>query len=333
MSPRNSVYDFTKGFLVVTMVAYHSLNYYLSGYHLAYAYVGYVTQSFVFYSGFMCGTVYFQRFVDNKANVYRRLTVRGLKLILLFLLVNLAINALLQRNYNDQALGLHAFFKNIFFVFITGGQYADFPILLPIGYVLIVSAPLINLCKAKYILYSLLLAAFLFLSFHDLQPFFNLSCVLFGVVGVFTGLIYNEKQDLLNHFFVKLATIASLFFFLFILIPLGIDPRKYFGLCLLYVNVIILGLHFLGSLLSPPRWLTKVVIKFGQYSLFLYFAQIFFLQILKREFFSFRLPSLSIVHFLIFISVNILMIGSYYLVDYLRSKYAFANKFYRFVFA
>lgn len=67
-----------------------------------------------FYSGFMCGTVYFQRFVDNKANVYRRLTVRGLKLILLFLLVNLAINALLQRNYNDQALGLHAFFKNIF---------------------------------------------------------------------------------------------------------------------------------------------------------------------------------------------------------------------------
>lgn len=315
------------------MVAYHSLNYYLSGYHILYAYVGYVTHAFIFYSGFMCGTVYLQRFLDNKTIVYKRLTVRGLKLILLFLVANVVINASLNKNFNDQFLGLHLFFSNLFSIFLIGDERtAAFAILLPISYVLLVSAPLINLYKAKYVFYALLIAGFLLLSILDLQPFFNLACILTGVAGVFTGLIYNEKQEFLNHTSVKLATIVLLVLFLFILIPSGIDPRSSFAVYFLYVNVILLGLHLLGGFLSPSRLLTQVVIKFGQYSLFLYLAQIFFLQVLKREF-SFRLPSVSIVHLLIFVFVNILLVGSYYLMDYLRSKYALVNKVYRFIFA
>jgi hypothetical protein len=182
------------------MVAYHTLNYFLYGDHIAYAYVSFVAQAFIFYSGFMCGTIYFQKFFDNKKAIYKRLTTRGLKLIVLFFILNLMIHALLQKNvHTNQDLGLGLFFNNFFSVFLTGDdRIARFAILLPIGYVLLISAPLFNLHKFKYALYALLLAFLIAISSFKIPLFFNLACILIGIGGLFTGLIYNEMRVKFN---------------------------------------------------------------------------------------------------------------------------------------
>jgi hypothetical protein len=332
-SDRNHVIDFTKGFLVATMVAYHTLNYFLYGDHIAYAYVGFVSQAFIFYSGFMCGTIYFQKFLDNKKTVYKRLTVRGLKLIILWFILNIIIHALLNKNFNNQDLRLDLFFNNIFSIFLTGDdRIARFAILLPIGYVLLISAPLINLHKFKYTLYALLLALLMTVSIFKIQLHFNLACIITGICGLFTGLIYNEMRVKFNDTLIQCTGIVLLLLFLFILIPLGIDAREYFIVYFLYINMIIYNLHLFGSFLNPSGFVTRHVIKFGQYSLFLYLSQIFLLQIIKRIFY-FRLSSVTTEHLLIFISVNILLVGLCYLADYLRQKVTFLDKFYRFIFA
>lgn len=332
-SDRDHVLDFTKGILVITMVAYHVLNYYLSGYHTIYAYAGYVTLAFIFYSGFVCGTIYFKKYLDNRASVYRRLMIRGLKLILLFVIVNIIIHGLFQKNYNGQDLGLRLLFDNLASILLSGnGRIADFPVLLPIGYVLLISAPLINISKTKYIFYALLLAIFLITSILKIHLVFNLAGVLTGVGGLLSGLIYNEKKNVLNRNAVKYMGIVLLLLFLFILIPSGIDPRKYFVVYYLYINVVIFNLHLLGRLLNPSRILTNLIIMFGQYSLFLYLAQIIILQLLKIVL-DFRLPSVTIDHFLIFIVVNILLVGICYFTGYLRSKFVLSDRVYRFIFA
>jgi hypothetical protein len=131
---------------------------------------------------------------------------------------------------------------------------------------------------------------------------------------------------------IQCTCIVLLLLFLFILMPLGIDARGYFIVYFLYINLIIYDLHLFGSFLNPSRFLTRHVIKFGQYSLFLYLSQIFLLQIIKRIF-NFRLYTLTIDHLFIFISVIILLVGLCYITDYLRRKVTLIDKTYRFIFA
>jgi hypothetical protein len=190
---RNHVIDFTKGSLVATMVAYHTLNYFVYGYNIAYAYIGFVTQAFIFYSGFMCGTLYFNKFTINQEIVYRRLTLRGLKLIILWFILNIVIHSLLTKNFNNQDLGLDLFLNNIFSIFITGDdRISRFAILLPIGYVLLISAPILTLHKFKYVLYSLLIIFFLIVSICEISLFFNLTCILSGI-SVYLPALYTKK--------------------------------------------------------------------------------------------------------------------------------------------
>ena len=156
--------------------------------------------------------------------------------------------------------------------------------------------------------------------------------MLIGISGLFTGLIYNEIRNKFNNMLIHFTSIVLLLLFLCILIPSGIDTRGYFILYFLYINLIIYNLHLLGSFLIPSRFVTRQIIKFGQYSLYLYLAQIFFLQILKRTS-NVHWFSLTIEHLLIFTFVIILLIRLCYLTDYLRQKATVIDKFYRFIFA
>ena len=90
---RNHAIDFTKGFLVIVMVAYHLLNYFLDGGERVYMYLNYVTGGFIFISGLLCSTIYYNKFMKDKLYVHKRLLIRGLKLRLLF-------SSILQRGRN-----------------------------------------------------------------------------------------------------------------------------------------------------------------------------------------------------------------------------------------
>ncbi len=324
--------DFTKGFLVVTMVAYHTLNYYLRGYHVLYAYVGYVTLAFVFYSGFVCGTVYVERFIQDKRTVYRRLIIRGLKIIALFLIINLVINGLLKQNYNGQVFDVYWFVNDFYSVFLAGSERISvFAILLPIGYVLLLSALIMDMRKFKYVFCALVLLSVIAMSAFNAEPAFNVGSILVGLAGVTTGLIYTERADFFRRNAVSAAVVGLLLLFLLVLIPLGVDPRVSFIVYFLYIIAVIFSLHVLGGFLKPSAGCTKVIIKFGQYSLFLYLVQIFFLQVLKSVY-GYRLPSLTITHLGIFVLVNIVLVISCYLMDYSRSRCRSIDGIYRSIF-
>lgn len=330
LSGRSQVIDFTKGLLVVTMVAYHTLNYYLRGYNVLYAYVGYVTQAFVFYSGFVCGSVYVERFMQDKQIVYKRLIVRGLKIIGLFLIINLIINGLFRQNYNGQPFDVFWFVHEFYSVFVAGSErISAFAILLPIGYVLLLSALIIDGRKFKYVLLGLVLLSIIAVSAFDVEPAFNLGGVFAGLAGVATGLIYNERADFFRSNGFRLSAVGLLLLFLLVLIPLGVDPRVSFVVYFLYIITVIFSVHALGGFLKPSARWAKVIAKFGQYSLFLYLVQIFFLQVLKSVY-NFRLPSLRMTHLAIFALVNIVLVISCYLTEYLRSRYRRIDVAYRF---
>lgn len=327
---RDHVIDFTKGFLVIAMVAYHTLNYFLPTLDRLFAYVSFVTWGFIFYSGFMCGTIYFKRFIVNREAVYKRLSVRGLKLILLYIIINLLIYVFIKSNEEYVYFNSRTVYDNFVLIFLIGGkQFTDFNVLLPIAYTLLICAPLIGLHKFKYLVYFILISVFALLSFVNVTTH-NTNCVLTGILGVFTGLIFNELRAKLYITSIRYMVFLFLMLFLFLVIPY--EPRSYLLVFIIYIILVIYNLHSLGMLTASFKVVIYSIDKLGQYSLFLYLAQIAILQVLRRTFW-FSSSSIRIDHVLIFVFVNVFLLILCYLTDYLRKNIIFMDKAYRFVFS
>lgn len=327
---REHIIDFSKGFLVMVMVAYHTLNYFPPAPGRLFAYLSFVTWGFIFYSGFMCGTIYFKRFTLNKKSVYKRLIIRGLKLILLFIVVNILIYVFIKSNVEYAYLNSRTVYDKFVFIFFVGGDHlTDFHVLLPIAYTLLVSAPLFSLHKFRYPVFFILIAVLILLSFIDVTTH-NINCVLTGILGVFAGLLFNELRPRLYSMPIRCLGLVVLMLYLFFVIPY--EPRSYLIGFVVYIIIVLYNLHSLAMLPASFNALTYSIDKLGQYSLFLYLAQIAILQILKRmPFFDFTPDSVD--HVLIFVFVNVCLLVLCYLLDYLRKKINFIDKAYRFVFA
>src|ERR1700735_4456034 len=86
---RNPALDFTKGALVLVMVLYHWANYFLNLSWTFYKYLHFLTPSFIFIAGFMISNVYLSKYASTKSGLSKRLFTRGLKLLAIFLFLNL----------------------------------------------------------------------------------------------------------------------------------------------------------------------------------------------------------------------------------------------------
>ena len=105
----------TKGVLVVFMVVYHSLNY-TTQYFLAFRYMAFLPPSFILIVGFLLSSVYSVRYQSNDWRLHKRLLQRGLKLVLLFTLLNIA--ALASRGQLTESL--RAFFLHSLEIYAIG---------------------------------------------------------------------------------------------------------------------------------------------------------------------------------------------------------------------
>src|SRR5690242_13803806 len=79
--------DFTKGALVLIMVLYHWINYFI-GPDLDYRYLRFLTPSFIFITGFLVSNVYLSKYRVNDPYLPKRLLTRGLKLLAVFIGLN-----------------------------------------------------------------------------------------------------------------------------------------------------------------------------------------------------------------------------------------------------
>ena len=118
---RITALDFTKGVLVLFMVLYHWLNYFISPTGDFYRYLRFLTPSFIFITGFLISHVYFTKYGWASSQVSKRLAIRGLKILGVFLILNGAI-AVLPGSPTDP-YSLDSVIANLIAIFITGNVW------------------------------------------------------------------------------------------------------------------------------------------------------------------------------------------------------------------
>jgi len=321
--PRNPALDFTKGALVVIMVLYHWLNYFVAVGGFGYRYLRFLTPSFIFITGFFVSHVYLAKYDIADRRLPRRLLERGLKLVAIFFALNLAI-ALLVRGGMASLIGDWA----AYLTGKAGDSRAAFSVLLPIGYLLILSAGLVVLSrlfgKALQVGSIVLLVAALILSMIG-QSNAYLELVAIGMLGICVGYLPIERTNgVVRHpFWLGLAYAGYL-------AAITVWNEQFFlqvaGVCLSVAIIYALGMQS-----DEPGRVRKAILLLGQYSLLGYIAQIVVLQVLRR---GLRLVDpiqvRAALGLVLGMALTLLAVG---LVDRGRRSFRIVNKVYSAVFA
>ena len=186
---RDHALDLTRGALVLCMVVYHSVNY--SGADPAVLrHLRFLPGAFVFLAGFGVGRLYLPRWAAGETGVPGRLWWRGVRLLALFLALNVVAHALLPHSYNRR-LDIAEFAGQLDLILGPGGvRAAVFGVLPPIAYVLAACGAALTLGR-KGREAVLLLGAVVFtagaISAMFTPPPLNLELASLGFLGVLAG--------------------------------------------------------------------------------------------------------------------------------------------------
>lgn len=324
--PRLAYLDLTKGILVLLMVVYHSLNY-TNQYHLAFRYLSFLPLSFILITGFLISQVYFPRYVDGDRTLVTRLIVRGSRLLVLFIILNVVAQFVRSPTYG-QSVGVGAFFRNWEGVFLVGGsRVAAFEVLLPIAYLLLLAPGLI--ATAHRLAAFLPLTALLLVGACGIMDYRgttlpNLNFLTVGIVGMLAGRWLTEPGLLGRYLW--WALLAYLAYF-----PLGM-ARGWIFLVQFLGALLALTLICAATLrIGEKGWWHRRVIRIGQYSLVAYIAQIGLLQLLSRL--VGRPDPISLGSSILFTATLVLMSLAIEATEWLRGRMPSVDRTYKAVFA
>jgi peptidoglycan/LPS O-acetylase OafA/YrhL len=331
-SRRIPALDFTKGALVLIMVLYHWLNYFIGPQGNFYVYLRFLPPSFIFITGFLISYVYLSAYRINDRRTPRRLVVRGLKLLAVFMVLNALINLLLPDSRNGKSF-LETFSPgNLMAIYITGnfrgGRLAAFTILVPISYLLIFSAFL--MIATRYYKYIFHLASLLFLGtiftlgWNGLGSR-NLELLTVGLLGVSAGYIPMDKiNNLLKYPYALL--LAYVGYVIAISLMDVSYPLQVAGVCLTLMII-----YWIGLASGDSSAISRTIILLGKYSLLGYIAQIALLQIMRRGLRHFELQPWELT--ISFVVAVVLTIITVQCTDRAREKLPIVNTLYTAVFA
>jgi len=331
---RISALDFTKGALVLIMVLYHWINYFTGLQWEYYRYLRFLTPSFIFVTGFMISNVYLSKYDATDPRLSKRLFTRGLKLLAIFLVLNLA------RTYIAPVMGTGVVLRNLqdarnlFTVFVSGnlptvgGKLISFSILVPISYLLMLSGALMLPYRfyryTFHVVCVLLLLSIVTLRFISVQSP-NLELITIGMLGVLTGFL---PIGAINGFVRHPYMLGLAYLCYTIAITIWNVP---FSLQMVGVPLSLMVIYLAGISGSDSGKIRSEVILLGKYSLFGYISQIAILQILAASLrhinFGFAVLSMS------FVAAFALTIISVEVVDRLRARVASMDRLYKAVFA
>ena len=327
MNNRDLNLDFVKGFLVVSMVIYHTFNYFSSAGYLATRYVRFSTGAFIFISGYLVATYYKNKYNLNKKAVCKRLIIRGIKLLLIFLVINLLISAIGLESHKNIQYSLDQFLENLGTVFISGNtNLFVFPILVPISYALILS-PLFLIFKeykkSLIIIIAILISIYLIFDLNVL----NLFGLIISIIAMLIGLLQDERR---LYFSLRNKVLIGCLFFLCIFL------MKYFDRNVLTYTLGILILlklvYDFSKTQNPASPVSRIFAFWGQYPLVCYLSQIFFLQIIHRFVFKNRYDIGYQILLIVVITCAFLFILCKTL-DLLRNRFTLIDKSYKLIFS
>jgi peptidoglycan/LPS O-acetylase OafA/YrhL len=330
---RDAAIDFTKGALVLFMVLYHWLNYFYGPHGRYYDYLRFLTPSFIFITGFMISQIQLRRYENSGRSLPKRLFVRGFKLLIVFLVLNaLVYNALarVQVSYLHWGNSLRSFSWAAFVVgtskTVDGQKSVIFNILVPIAYLLIVSAGVVLTRRVKYAFYctlSVLVAGVIFTRFSHLENTY-LDLLMIGVLGVAIGFAgRHQLAPIINHPYILIWLYCL---FLAAITMFGVPlPLEIASVILTTALLYTAG----GRLTTAGRARRTVLL--GKYSLLGYIAQIAILQGLRRvSWLSQNGVAAALASLLLGVLLTVAIVEA---VDIARQRSKMANDLYRFVFA
>jgi peptidoglycan/LPS O-acetylase OafA/YrhL len=326
--------DFIKGALVLIMVLYHWINYFIGPQWGYYRYLRFLTPSFIFITGFMISHVYLSKYAAADSRLWKRLFIRGLKLITIFLALNLARSVVIPLLGAGVAVQNLPSLENLFTVFVSGNlpvvgaKLVSFSILVPISYLLMVSGMLMlpyRLYKYTFhVICGVLLASIAALAFAGLQSY-NLEFVAIGLLGVVAGFAPKSTIDDIGRHpyglviaYVGYLVAVMIWGVPFLLLILGV-----------WLNLSIR--YLVGSAGSERSALIGEVLLLGKYSLLGYISQVAILQILSAGFNRMNLRFVALP--ISFTAAFVLTILSVEAVDRARARSGKVDRLYKAVFA
>jgi len=254
-----------------------------------------------------------------------RLISRGLKILTLFTLLNLIANVMFASNYKGAMPGIGGFIRDAPSIYLSGNARASFWVLVPISYLLLLSAGVFLAGRAsKYSVHLLCASSFLCVAVLNLYDRSSpiLEMVAIGLLGMVFGLCPIETINRwadhpymifgLNVGYIFAITMWGVVYFLQVV-----------GVCLSVMLIYLVGMKIVAwdRIHHPINLL-------GKYSLFGYVAQIGLLQLLHRAlpYAQLEVVEVWIISFvgafvLTFVMVNVL--------DCLRAKSGTMDRLYR----
>jgi peptidoglycan/LPS O-acetylase OafA/YrhL len=332
---RNPALDFTKGALVLFMVLYHWLEYFVSTTGDFYRYIRFVTPSFIFITGFLISNIYLSKYEISDPRLPKRLLQRGLKILGIFVALNVVISLLFSQSYAGRILFTSFSVSNLVAIYVTGnteiagsGKAAAFYVLVPISYLLLLSAGLLILGRSfKYIFhtaFALFLGGILILDLEGLKSS-NLELVTIGLLGVLLGYIPIEKINrIVRHSYIIIA--VYLCYLIAIKTWNVIYAFLVVGTCLSVMLI-----YLVGAKTDELGRARKHVDLLGKYSLLGYIAQIAILQFLYRTLRYVNLGTGALI--VSFFAAFALTMISVEVVDRLRARSTMVDRLHKAVFA
>lgn len=318
------------------MVLYHWWNYFVSPEGDIYRYLRFLTPSFIFITGFLISNVYLAKYGIADRQVPVRLVQRGVKLLAVFICLNLVISLLLTDSANRRMLFADLSLNNLTAIYVTGNVWmaaayakaAAFYILVPISYLLLLSALLLKLARfyryTFHLVAALFLLANLILTLNGLKSA-NLEILTIGLLGVVSGFVSIEKiNDWINR---PLPLVLAYLCYVGVITLWDVT----YPLQLVGVYLTLMLIYLLGASGPETGRVRRHIILLGKYSLFGYIATIAILQILLR---SLRHSNGGAVALAVtFVAAFILTMVSVEVVERVRARTATVDRLYRAVFA
>lgn len=321
--------DFTKGALVLIMVLYHWINYFCGGQDQRY--LRFLTPSFIFISGFIVSSVYMSKYGTSDLQLPKRLIERGLKILGVFVVLNVTRNFFVLGRSQEQASSNRSLLDIYLLGNGVGGGQAKavaFSILVPISYLLMLSALL--LVVSRFYRYTFHVVCLLFLlgvvvSNYEGVELPNLQLLAIGLLGVIAGYLPIEKVNaFVRHPYLLAA--AYLAYLGAISVWNVIYPLQIIGV---YLSLMIL--YLLGQKSGEPGKVRGIIVLLGKYSLLGYISQIAILQLLRLG--LNHIDSEVFVLGLSFVLAFALTIISVEVVNRTRAESTTMDRLYRAVFA
>jgi hypothetical protein len=310
------------------MVIYHCLNR-TTHYELGFRYLAFLPPSFILITGFLISNIYLSRHSVRDPKLYQRLLTRGIKLLILFTLLNVAGQLVARRSYLGQPLGVSYFFDHWFEIYISGdGRLAAFEVLLPIAYVLLLSPILILIDRVHWTVVPAVAVAWIalcaYLEAHG-EYMANADLMSAGLAGFALGKIPLPRFNALGRFWI-VALLGYLGVYGFALSYGQTIVTQILSASLALAAFYGVSLHFRSNAGWQHRLLTL-----GRYSLIAYIGQIAILQVLSR-FTSGRPEPWSWQFFLLLLATLVLTSAGAEIVAWMR-RFSFADRAYKFAFA